>query len=633
MTVAKILYRDAEAERRFASMAGGRVITAANDLRTSELRPRRVPAKEPLVAPRGAEHRIVVKFVDALRARAVAEGDLSVVAAVAQDELENVVAEHGLAFIRAHTAADERLERLRERAAQRSGTEQPDLRGMMVAVPVDATRDGVWRAAQALHALPQVEFVALESLDAPPPPPAHDIAPTTEPLVGYQSYRTDAGLNFDYAWTLFGARGAGVQVIDCEYAYNASHEDLQTLVTPQDDVWTYYTGYGKHHGSAALGILAAGDNEYGMTGAVPDADVRFFPEHATVDGYFQGRMASIAAAVAASEAGDVVLLEMQGYGPGGMEGGPAEYDIGVWSVVKTATDAGVIVVAAVGNGGQDMDHPDYGAYHGRGNSGAILVGAGDMQQGAYSFSNYGTRVDVQAWGADVATIGYGNLRLYGGDPDQAYAVGFNGTSSASALVAAAAALTQSVALARLQRPLTPLEMRELLVETGRPQTGDLSRAIGPMPDLAAALPELLVRHKPELTSLEAFGCYYLDTAVPAVDDDPDGDGLCNLMEYFLGTNPALAGRDETTRQPRIVMTPAPPTAQTSGVVFQFERNPAATDVTWRIEFSDTLSGTWQTATDGAGGVEIAEDGETVSAFFPREPGATRFFARLVLTPE
>ena len=56
-----------------------------------------------------------------------------------------------------------------------------------------------------------------------------------------------------------------------------------------------------------------------------------------------------------------MLLEMQTIGANGNYA-PAEYSPAVWQVVKAATDAGIIVVAAAGNGNENLDAPGYASY-------------------------------------------------------------------------------------------------------------------------------------------------------------------------------------------------------------------------------------------------------------------------------
>jgi subtilisin family serine protease len=94
----------------------------------------------------------------------------------------------------------------------------------------------------------------------------------------------------------------------------------------------------------------------------------------------------------------------------------------------------------------------------------------------------------------VASLDYGDLQ----DCDAAqrkYTSRFAGTSSASPIVAGAAALVQSVAkVGRDGCPLTPAALRNLLVDTGSSQTdgphGPARQHIGPRPDLARALSQM-----------------------------------------------------------------------------------------------------------------------------------------------
>jgi hypothetical protein len=450
------------------------------------LRPRRPLPKEPLIQPPGESHRILVKFQDELLARARPDGSVEMSLAVADADLEAVVAEHGLRFERGQVAADEDLARLEARGWVTSGEAPADLAGMLAAVPARADRDAVWAAARDLHALAAVEFAEVSSLDAPPPPPGPvDIAPPSELLTSFQTYRTATGISVDAVWASYQTKGRGVMITDCEYWYNPDHEDMRSLVMPQANVQSYFTGWGADHGTAVLGMLTAAENEYGMTGMTTESVVRFYPESATLaGGTHQSRTACVTAAISSSAPGDIVLLEMQTTGAGGGFG-PAELTASVWTAVHAGTHAGVVVVAAAGNGNQNLDDEAYAPYRARGDSGAIIVGAGNSSRAKLSFSTHGARVNVQGWGSGVATLGYGALRKYGNDDNQAYTAGFSGTSSASPIVTAAAALMQSRALEIFDMPLTPAMIRQILMETGLPQTGSVAQQIGPLPSLPA----------------------------------------------------------------------------------------------------------------------------------------------------
>ncbi|SPQ02048.1 exported hypothetical protein [Candidatus Sulfobium mesophilum] len=169
------------------------------------------------------------------------------------------------------------------------------------------------------------------------------------------------------------------------------------------------------------------------------------------------------------------------------------------------------------------------------------------------FSSYGSRVDVQGWGDSVATTGYDGSRCKGGpnawhpcisnadcpgapgicsgvpltcsdgvnigkacgsdgdcpylcennvgydNPDDIfnqdfwYTFSFGGTSSASPIVAGAAANLQGISLVKCGEPLAPDRIRQLLVQTGSPQRGNLAQHIGPLPDLKRAIPVIRPR--------------------------------------------------------------------------------------------------------------------------------------------
>jgi len=591
------------------------------------LRPRTPLAKEPLVLPPGRVHQLTVKLADPLQARAGAQGELLVTAenAAAVAELARVAEEWDLRFRPMQTASEAALQRLQERAARRTGQAQPDLGGMLEAVLPQASPQRVLAAANALQALAEVEFATIRSIDAPPPPPA-DLSPPTPSLVGQQTYRKAAsGIDVDYVWTTYGLRGApGLRVTDCEYEFRRTHEDLAGLVTVQAINSTMYTGFGDDHGTAVLGILAAGDNGYGMDGSLPRCDTWFYPEYSnTIGGGFQSRPATVVAAIADSEEGDIVVLEMQDTGASGGFG-PAEYDLALWTAVKAGTDAGVSVVAAAGNGAEDLNSAAYLAYRNRGDSGAILVGAGSSARARLSFSTSGTRVNLQGWGGGVASTGYGSLATYGGDLNQKYTASFSGTSSATPIVASAVGLLQTVAIEILERRLSPAEIRNLLVSTGRPQTGDLARRIGPLPNLAAAVQQLLAASPPVLTTLRSWGFYEFATATPALLADDDRNGLENLLEYVLGSDPNAEPPSDRTLLPRLTVTPGPGANRT--VRYEFNNPPGRSGAGWQVEASPTMQpASWQPLVAGQGGVSITRMGSTVRVEMVESPlSATRF---------
>ena len=176
---------------------------------------------------------------------------------------------------------------------------------------------------------------------------------------------------------------------------------------------------------------------------------------------------------------------------------------------------GIIVVEAAGNGNNNLDDPVYNTAlagfpadwrnpfnRNLRDSGAVLVGAGAPPPGTHGrnwgpdrsrldFSNYGSAVEVQGWGREVTTAGYGDLQG-GTSEDLWYTDTFSGTSSASPIVVGALGCVQGVLRAAGRIPLTPSRARQLLRASGSPQQDAPGRPrterIGNRPNLRQLIP-------------------------------------------------------------------------------------------------------------------------------------------------
>ncbi len=360
----------------------------------------------------------------------------------------------------------------------------------------EMTGEEILEIANELEKLDFVEYAALEPFDPPPPPgysnpvsqPNFSIPPAVTPdFSSEQKYKNSSFLNIDYVWSL-GIKGQGIRIADIEWGFDYDHEDLKNprfirLLTSSE-----YDN--RDHGTAVAGILFALDNGYGVTGMVHQADTLY-----GVSEIPKGRTAGIALGLERLRAGDVFIYEMQTSGRN-ENYVPADYSPSVWDITKRATDDGIIVVAAAGNGNEDLDDSFYSSYMARGDNGSIIVGAGsaDVSRKKLYFSTYGSRVNVQGWGEAVTTTGYGTR--YNGGEHATYANEFAGTSSATPIVASAVVAIQSYAKNKLGVILTPREMRNLLMETGRAQGS--GGHIGPFPDIKAAIEKLNEKYSSRL---------------------------------------------------------------------------------------------------------------------------------------
>lgn len=344
----------------------------------------------------------------------------------------------------------------------------------------------LFKLAEKIEKFEEIDYVSLIPLEPISPP--YDISPVTPDYENLQKYLDiDPGVNIRYAWEM-GLTGENIRVRDVEYGVNTQHEDLNELnvsIAAGMDISPEATSNYTEHGTAVFGIVYGDKGEYGVSGmAHGSKEMILYPEWQT-SGY--DRVGAITRSISDSDKGDVIIFEMQTFGKND-EYVPAEYENVIWDLTKAATDAGIIIVAAAGNGNQNLDDDFYESYNSRGNSGAIIVGAGssDTYHQRMYFSTYGSRVDVHAWGSSVFTCGYGDYTKIGNDFNQGYTY-FSGTSSATPIVASCTIILQSYYNALTGDYLNCDEIRKILIETGIPQGGDITKHIGPLPNMETAI--------------------------------------------------------------------------------------------------------------------------------------------------
>ncbi len=311
------------------------------------------------------------------------------------------------------------------------------------------------------------------------------------------------GINASNFWTTFSNRGAGIKIVDIEWGVNLNHNDLPSITVLNTGTSNSTTN---EHGTAVCGEIASLNNGWGTTGIASDCSYYFAPVGNIPNAITLGSNTI--------NAGDFILIEQQMDGPNcnncsstnqlGMV--PMEWDQACYAAIQTAVGNGRIVIEAAGNGSQNLDDAIYSTGNGghypflsANNSGAILVGAGASQNGSsversrLSFSNYGSRLDLQGIGENIMTTGYGNYYTSGG-ADYDYINNFNGTSSASPIVAGAGILVQSKYKQTQGSVLSPAALRTALKNTGKAQqsgTYPISQHIGPLPDVVAAYNSLI----------------------------------------------------------------------------------------------------------------------------------------------
>lgn len=319
-------------------------------------------------------------------------------------------------------------------------------------------------------------------LDNPPPTPGHD-------------------LNAEPAWDLSSGTGVIVAVIDTGVDY--THPDLSaqmwdgsTAVVNCPDLSGGNTGgspatHGgcditagtndpmptvmdseSTHGTHVAGIIAATANSAGTLGVAFNARImalQVFPDNTSPASSYGATDADIITAInyAAQNGANVINMSLGRFGPSTGEG--AEDPL-MTSAVQAAIQAGVLVVAAAGNGGADGlgDNNDEPANQGwpanyaglaSTRAGTISVAATDQADKLTVFSDYGPRnVTIGAPGVNILST----INTINDIPAGVQGYGYeSGTSQASPMVAGVAALVKAV-----NPSFTPAQIKQRLVDTG-----------------------------------------------------------------------------------------------------------------------------------------------------------------------
>jgi subtilisin family serine protease len=330
-----------------------------------------------------------------------------------------------------------------------------------------------------------------------------------EPAQGYLCTPPD-GIGAAEVWSLAGAKGKGVTICDIEGDWNRKHEDLPEGIQLIGGTLMNDLGW-RNHGTAVLGEMVSVPNGKGTVGISHEATA--VVHSAMIGGVFNAAGA-ITNAASVLKAGDVMLIELHAPGPTGNYVAMQFWD-DIFSAIRGAVAKGITVVEAAGNGNENFDAAIYKNTGLQKDSGAILVGAGvpptnhvdhdgfgaglpaytslGVPRSRIFFSNYGKIVNVHGWGWHVATLGYGDAQG-GASENTWYTLRFSGTSSASPIVTGAVACIQGRAKAKNGAPMTPDNVRKLLMATGTPQQAGpgvpLTQNIGPLPNLPAAMKQV-----------------------------------------------------------------------------------------------------------------------------------------------
>jgi hypothetical protein len=446
------------------------------------------------------QRQLIVIAKQEAKLRSTKEGTITSRTGANIDPLQKLLNSRQLVMEPLFGISEDRLEEKMRSLSSFSKTEVPDL---SIYYLIKAPDEKLDQLAKDLLKLDTIEAAYVK----PPAEPAsmmlNDIEPIAEEpptltpnFATRQMYLGQApvGIDAEYAWTIAGGRGTGVNIIDLEWGWNFNHEDL---LQTQGGVVSGTNSSDNDHGTAVIGEFSGDTNAFGITGISPEAHV------SAISLVTNTTSQAIRSAADRLSPGDIMLLEVHRSGPISgisqfgyiaIEWWPDDFD-----AIRYAISKGIIVVEAAGNGGQNLDDSIYNTplsgfptswrnpfNISNPSSGAILVGAGNPPTGTHGrnadatfgevytdrarcfFSNYGSRLDTQGWGWEVTSTGYGDLQG-GSNSNEWYTDEFSGTSSASPIVVGTLACVQGILRNQGRIPLSPARAKEILRTSGSSQ--------------------------------------------------------------------------------------------------------------------------------------------------------------------
>jgi hypothetical protein len=318
-----------------------------------------------------------------------------------------------------------------------------------------------------------------------------------DPIAIDKNYTDEAphGIDAKYAWDIPGGDGAGQHFIDLEQGWTLDHKGLVDHNATK--IFGVNIDTSRPHGTSVLGIVCARYGRRARRGIVPSlASVKV----ASHSGDIETTSSVIDAAITELEqTGGVLLIEVQ------RDNLPIELADADFERIRLATANGIVVVAAAGNGGRDLD-----TVGGAGgdlvlnrtdasyiDSGSILV-AGATWEDPHEktgTTNFGSRIDCFGWGENVRTISSTPAAPFS---ITRYEDAFGGTSSAAPIIAGAALAILGLATAQGTK-LSPFQVRSILTDPGlstASKAGLLVDKIGVMPDLRKIIDSTVLTNPP-----------------------------------------------------------------------------------------------------------------------------------------
>jgi serine protease len=303
----------------------------------------------------------------------------------------------------------------------------------------------VLEMAKRLSGDPRVEY-------AEPNYYLQTLATTNDPLFSQQWALNSFGV--PQAWDIETGDSNEVVVAVIDSGFDMDHEDLVSKLLPGCDFDGRDNDLNPHpgntdrinHGTHVAGIVAAsGNNSLGVAGVAYGSKVKILPVKVFEDQGVTGTLANLINAILWAAG-----IEMEGVAPTSFRADIINMSLGIaltksadiqslGDAIEKASNRGIILFAASGNGGRDnlILHP-------AADPGVIAIGSVDEEKQRSSFSNYnlaGRSVDFLAPGGTTTTSS-SCLGIPSTIPNNQYGC-LSGTSMASPFAAGVAALVLS----------------------------------------------------------------------------------------------------------------------------------------------------------------------------------------------
>ena len=188
-------------------------------------------------------------------------------------------------------------------------------------------------------------------------------------------------------------QGAGVRVAVMDTGISMYHPDRGSVVDSISFVSGETVEDFEGHGTHTSGTIAAADNNIGVVGVAPQADLLIAK---VVNNTGTGQTSWLISGIewAVDNDAKVISMSLGGY----------DYSAALETACDNAFEAGTLLVAAAGNEGTDTTM--YPAAF----DSVISVAAVDQSKNQASFSNYGSTIELAAPGVDIySTVPVGSL--------------------------------------------------------------------------------------------------------------------------------------------------------------------------------------------------------------------------------